>query len=406
MLGLVRLSRIVLPLVGLLGVVAVLGEPGCSAEATQGTLDIRLESTRAQCSETNGTAITVGVTPEDTELRAGLEFVTASTDVCDPGTGRIGTLAVVPSDPNRASVIVVVAAKKTGRSTCKPPFYKGCIVARRQFRFAKNRNLYLPITIDPLCEDVPCDAFSTCRTGKCFSAETSCDDNDSCPEPGDPGDGGTSEDGQVTPDVGPLPDGATDAMPDGMISSDGGDAGDAATDAPNDGNDGAAAGGARCDGTNILYCANPMGAEMACGLSASFCCDTSPITKGQCNPVAACTSGRYCCATTDCTGSDVCPAAGAGGPTVPRFCQAAGTRCDTANGGKLVCGGQTCNVGASCCGATRETATCQARPCASEYCCMGSDCNSGVCPAIIIIEGPALPGLVPGSKGQIPQTCN
>ena len=401
-----RLSRVALGLAGLAAAALLVG-PGCR-DATQVTLDISL--VRAECRETHGTAITVGVSPKETEDHAALEYVTASTESCDVNTRQIGTLVITPTDPNRASVIVVVAYDQVRASSCKPPLYTGCIVARRQFSFSDHRNLHLPITIDPICKDVPCDAFSTCRTGKCFSSELAACDEGSCPEPGDPGDGGTSEDGQVQPDVGPLPvpDGSIDAGTDGS-SSDASDASDAADVV--DGSVPAAA--ARCDvNGNILHCADPAGGDVSCATSANFCCDTSPTVRFQCNPQlpAACTTARYCCATADCTGSDVCGPQLAD-PAQPRFCQPAANRCDVATGGTLLCP-QTCLAGFSCCGLTIQSASCQARPCITEFCCMNADCSSGSCPPVVIVDlvpaGPAGPGLVlkPGAKGGPPAICN
>lgn len=203
-------------------------------------------------------------------------------------------------------------------SSCRPPLYTGCIVARRQFSFSEYQQLHLPITIDPECKDVPCDAFSTCRTGKCFKSEVTCADG-RCLEPGDDGSGGTSDAGVVIPDAGG--DGAMPPVDAGSDSS-----ADATTDGPDDGGalgDGgidleAGPGGAvGCNGTGLM-CPAPT----ACGGTAQSCCGTggdAPV----CSPVGSCQAGstRYCCRDADCTAGKFCIFVVSGplppGPNVP-----------------------------------------------------------------------------------------
>jgi hypothetical protein len=275
--------------------------PGCR-DATQATIDISLTKL-AHCTETNGTAITVGVDPAGTEDRVAHEFVTATTSACDPATGEIGTLVLTPSS-GHASVIVVVAYDKVSPASCKPPLYKGCIVARRQFSFTDHKAIMMPISIDPDCKDVPCDAFSTCRTGKCFSADVACT-GDNCLQPGDPGDGGTAVDGEVIPDTGmPLEgsvDSSTDGAGDGSMSTDGGEGGsDAATDAGDGGT--VVPGGVYCDMTGQLVCPDPftcIGASSCCGPSSGGTADCR-MGAATCTPV---TEQQYCC-----PGTTTCPA--------------------------------------------------------------------------------------------------
>ena len=281
----------------------VLGS-GCR-DATQVTLDVTLAKS-ALCTEINGTAITVGVDPASTEDRVAHEYVTATTSSCDPGTREIGTLVLTPSDSGRASVIVVVAYDKVTAASCKPPLFKGCIVARRQFSFTDHRHVQMPISIDPDCRDVPCDAFSTCRSGKCFSSEAACT-GDTCAEPGDPGDGGTAVDGQVIPDTGTPVDGAVDGGgtdgggTDGSIDPDSGP--DGGNDAPADGPPSST----RCNppgGPGTLVCAS-----MSCSGSTNYCCgatsDTATCSTTPCAPAVP----HYCCDGTDCGGASACSVA-------------------------------------------------------------------------------------------------
>jgi hypothetical protein len=292
----------------------VLGS-GCR-DATQVTIDIALAKS-ALCTETNGTAITVGIDPASTEDRVAHEYVTATTSSCDPGTREIGTLVLTPSGSGRASVIVVVAYDKVTAASCKPPLFKGCIVARRQFSFTDHRHLQMPISIDPDCRDVPCDAFSTCRSGKCFSSEAACN-ADACGQPGDPGDGGTAIDGQVTPGTGTPVDGSTEGgETDGSSGLDSG--ADGASDAPADGPPSIT----RCNppgGPGTLVCAN-----VSCSGSTKYCCGATAETATCSTTPCAMAVPRYCCDGTDCGGAACSVASVASGGAV--------------GGGIGVCGG-------------------------------------------------------------------
>ena len=171
-------------------------------EPKQVTVDVRLAT--ATCVEIHGTAINVGVRPLDTEEKVRSKFPNAQTTDCDGATSRIGTLVVTPSEEDRASVIVVTSyGKQNDPTECQPPLYTDCIVARRQFTFTKHRRLSLPITIDPTCVNVPCDAFSTCRKGSCFPSDAEpCDAGEKCLEPGETDNGGTDKDAAIDPDTG------------------------------------------------------------------------------------------------------------------------------------------------------------------------------------------------------------
>lgn len=289
--------------------------PACR-DATQVTLEIGLTN-RASCAETNGTAVTVGTDPGQTEDRVREQFVTAATSSCSDATRQVGTLVVTPGANGRASVIVVVAYDKSiAPSSCVPPLYKGCIVARRQFTFTDYQQLHMPISIDPSCKDVPCDAFSTCRTGTCFKSSTTCDGN-TCNEPGDPGDGGTDEAGAVTPDAGEggagQPDGGTDASSD--ASEDGSSGLDAADAADAD----TSPAGVFCDIGGILQCPSPT----ACTSPSSCCASGSSAACG----VPSCSAGvkQYCCSTAGCPVGKTCRFSIAGvplpgGATLPGTC--------------------------------------------------------------------------------------
>ena len=171
-------------------------------EPTQVTVEVRLDT--AKCSEIHGTAINVGVFPEDTQRKVLSKYPNAETTDCDDASQRIGTLVVTPSEEERGSIIVVTSyGQQRNPTECQPPEFKDCIVARRQFTFTKHRRLFLPITIDPTCVNVPCDAFSTCRKGACFPSEAEpCEAGEKCLEPGETATGGTDRDAAIDPDTG------------------------------------------------------------------------------------------------------------------------------------------------------------------------------------------------------------
>ncbi len=272
---------------------------GCR-DATQATIDISLAK-GALCTEIKSTAITVGTDPQGTEDRVAHEFVTATTSSCDSSSRGIGTLVVTPSGSGRASVIVVVAYGATAAASCKPPLFAGCIVARRQFSFTDHRNLQMPISIDPDCKDVPCGAFTTCRSGKCFSSEATCT-GDSCLQPGDPGDGGTFADGGVILESGTLGDSSADeAGLDGSDSSINLDSGsDSPVDAPSDG----PLLSTRCaspGGLGTLVCGN-----MSCSGATNYCCGATSETASCSNTPCAALTPRYCCDGADCGAAAAC----------------------------------------------------------------------------------------------------
>jgi hypothetical protein len=248
-----------LALAGLLAMPILAVTPGCRT-ATEATLDIALSPKKA-CADVHGTAITVGVDPEDTEQKVTSRFLTATTTECTDATHEIGTLVLTPGSEMRASVVVVTAVgTHADPSTCAPPAYLGCIVSRRTFSFIEHTPITIPITIDPKCVSVPCDEHSTCRDGLCFSSSISCA-GVTCTQPGETLDGGTDLDASVTPDAG---------------------------------ND-----------------ANPMNARAAC-LGDMLVCGDAPCVPSQvccsvlgsvsCVDPVDCPSTRRCCTANDCDG--------------------------------------------------------------------------------------------------------
>jgi hypothetical protein len=128
-----------------------------------------------------------------------------------------GTLVLVPSDSNTASVAIVLAqGRGKAAEDCAHPAVgdRGCVVARRRIGFVPHTSLSLPIALDQDCAGIPCDEASTCLHGRCVSAEISpsCTDLTACV---DASAGDTSADGSAVDAT--RPDAAGDAARDGEL---------------------------------------------------------------------------------------------------------------------------------------------------------------------------------------------
>ncbi|MDF2692012.1 MAG: repeat domain protein [Labilithrix sp.] len=348
-----RFGQVLLSFGLLTGAVMALGQ-GCQ-EPTQVTIELALDK-KAQCREiATGTAITVGVEPSDTEARVESGFVTARTTDCDAVSGQIGTLVVTPTDPGRAAIVVVVGYNGNDPTGCKPPLYQGCIVARRRFAFAEHTRLRMPITIDPDCADVPCDAFSTCNRGMCFDSESSCTGDD-CERPGELPDGAVDEASTVIPDAS------------GFDTGPGDDSGnDSGTSTYCEG-DNLVCNSATCTGPNPVCCGAPTPqCTPACVMPDTLCCNTAQCGAGfTCVRAANAPFGRCQGMTPD------------GGTT---FCSGSNT---------MVCNGDTCTAGESCCttgpgsctgacGVTTDTLCCTDSQCPSTHLCIRAGIAPGSC---------------------------
>ncbi|HSO37387.1 MAG TPA: hypothetical protein VLT33_32905 [Labilithrix sp.] len=107
--------------------------------------------------------------PQEAEDRMALGSFSAQVErgACDGA--RIGTLVITPQGP-RGAVLVAARVSDDPTATCKPPDYKGCIVARRSFAFVDHASVTLPISLEAACADVACDVATSCRSGSCVSA--------------------------------------------------------------------------------------------------------------------------------------------------------------------------------------------------------------------------------------------
>jgi len=94
----------------------------------------------------------------------------AATTRCDPATGHIGTLVVVPSGANDEPVAirVVTAIDRSPDACLTSP--SGCIVARRALRFVPHETIQLPILMGGQCDGVACMQDETCQAAACVPA--------------------------------------------------------------------------------------------------------------------------------------------------------------------------------------------------------------------------------------------
>lgn len=179
-----------------LGVVAASLSPACRT-ATQVTVELRTVGALT-CAQVKGVAIVVARTPQDAEAKMQLESLSAEVtrEQCGADPRFLGTLVVTPSESTGA-ILVRARVRDDAAATCKPPDYRGCIVARRAFSFIDNAALTLPISLEQSCVDVPCDVVSSCRTGKCVSSDASCSESSGrCSSGAEPV---VAEDGGIVP---------------------------------------------------------------------------------------------------------------------------------------------------------------------------------------------------------------
>jgi hypothetical protein len=254
------------------------------------------------------TTFTVGA-PAETE---GLAPTTESREPWSVD-GFVGSLAVVPNSGSdgRVSVKVVLGIDRAA-STCQPPSYTGCIVARRTLSYAPHERLRLPISLYAACKDVPCDAASTCNVlGQCVSAAVdpaTCSGPSGCTTPGDPS----------------LPigtDASADAPSEDALAHDAA-AGDAANDAPTDTADASANDGGSTPPTpGWVDCK-----DVSCNLQLGETCCYSELgggtgtclAPGSNCPVVGSVSLISCDGAEDCSLGSSCCFVGSSG---------AGTRC-------------------------------------------------------------------------------
>jgi hypothetical protein len=191
-------------LVSVAGVVAAVYACRAPTEMT-----IRVTTT-VSCKTLKGVGIAAAPTSADAEHRVETKFYAAETMQCDSDS-VVGTLVLTPGATSFS--VIVVAGVDSDVTSCAPPLYKGCIVARRRLAFVDHKSLDVPIALTRDCLDVPCNTDTSCVHGDCKSVETTCNDA-SCTQVGvsQEGDGGTEDGGGMDGgrmDGGDIGDGAT-----------------------------------------------------------------------------------------------------------------------------------------------------------------------------------------------------
>ncbi len=183
---------------------------GCR-EPTEIVVDV---TTTADCAAvaSAGTQITAA-------SREALRSSSPSTVVRACDNGAIGSLVLVPSGSDVASVAVEVVSAVSGDVTRCDPVNPAanCVVARRLLRYVPHERLRLPITMRASCAGVACASDRTCVEGACVSAvcgALTCDETTLGPVAPGAADGGSpvdaaadaprdaARDGSATPDAG------------------------------------------------------------------------------------------------------------------------------------------------------------------------------------------------------------
>ncbi|HEY2408770.1 MAG TPA: hypothetical protein VGI10_22345 [Polyangiaceae bacterium] len=154
-------------------------------------------ATDLPCSAGPETSISVGPL-SSLELRPAAAFSTA----CQPSTGHVASLVLVPSGDKDAEFAFKVVLAHEGKSVddCQPPSYgRGCIVARRALRYLPHERLTVPVDMRADCDGIACQPTETCVHARCVSAiipdPTTCEGSGCGDEQLGSGSGGASNGG-------------------------------------------------------------------------------------------------------------------------------------------------------------------------------------------------------------------
>lgn len=292
-------------------------------------------TTPARCSETNGVAITAKAAPLGVEQAVDSGFVSATVTACEQRAdlGDYGDLVLAPG-ADTGAVVVVAGYGATRAETCKPANkYKGCIVARRAFSYLEHATITIPVSLEPDCVDVPCDAFSTCRKGRCVDSRVDCTESGCTgaslpPPPGaDAGPGDASAGG----DSGAADGGGADAAAEAGQDGGGGDGGPVTT---------------RCGAGLGPNCRGYLGGpNTPCAIGQTCCVDMGGSCEASPGGAVGC-GGRVavcCSSSSDCTGGKVCcTRPPTGGATRIHDCVEP-AECDT-SGPSVLCDDGVCPV--------------------------------------------------------------
>jgi hypothetical protein len=149
---------------------AALASLGACQSATAIVVDV---TTDVACREAN--AGHVSTTIAAGELASVDQRPPAATVTrCDPATGRIGSLVLVPSGAEDAEIAIrVVTAIERDPASCAtaaPGSAQGCIIAVVTQRFVPHRTIELPISMEARCDGVVCPPGQTCAMSGCLPA--------------------------------------------------------------------------------------------------------------------------------------------------------------------------------------------------------------------------------------------
>ncbi len=153
---------------GLLASVAGVTVLGACLGATQIVLDVRTDVPCHRASTWKGVSISVGQPGVDVESRAPVLTTTA----CG-ASGEVGSLVVVPTGSNSATVgIRVVAGITRDPESCAAAGYDGCIVSRRTVTFLPHQSQQVIVDLTSSCIGQGCDLNHTCVIGQCTDPQT------------------------------------------------------------------------------------------------------------------------------------------------------------------------------------------------------------------------------------------
>lgn len=139
---------------------------GCRSP-TQVTFEV---VTDVKCGSHKGTDVSIGHLVE-IDGRP----VSASRAECDPVTGRVGSIVVIPSgaDDEEIAVRFVMGVDKPPSSCVTDQYKGGCIVSLRALRFIPHEPLTVRVAMLDACRDVVCPSGQTCVQGACVGAQIS-----------------------------------------------------------------------------------------------------------------------------------------------------------------------------------------------------------------------------------------
>ena len=89
----------------------------------------------------------------------------AVSTVCDPETGSLGRLVIVPRETENAEVALEVRVRTDDRppdECVESKGYSGCIVARRILNYIPGRSVRVRVDLRDPCVDVPCSQTTSC----------------------------------------------------------------------------------------------------------------------------------------------------------------------------------------------------------------------------------------------------